>query len=210
MVEALAQPTEAPDLAQSSSTLRQRKPTSRDAKTVDSIGQATLEDDLTGDKEHSEDVTWGKTPSGVVFRVPQTHSFLHTMLNTLHRSSLTRWTFLSLLAQPVFFYLLRHHPTVRSTFFLLYFAFWRGTYDWGFAWALRRQSEERWIVKLLKRRGWLDVNSDQGGEKGREWAIWWKRELGMKMGEGYDWENVPPEFNAWLIFRQLVDLVLLK
>lgn len=32
----------------------------------------------------------------------------------------------------------------------------------------------------------------------------------MKMGEGYKWEDVPAEFNSWLMFRQLVDIVLLK
>jgi len=54
------------------------------------------------------------------------------------------------------------------------------------------------------------VNSESGGEDGREWARWWKRELEMKMGEGYKWEDMPAEFNSWLIFRQLVDVVLLK
>ncbi|EIW72203.1 hypothetical protein TREMEDRAFT_66761 [Tremella mesenterica DSM 1558] len=156
------------------------------------------------------EATWGKTPSGVVFRVPQTHSFLHTLLRTLHRSSLTRLTFLSLIAQPIIFYLLRSHPTIRSIFFLVYFAFWRACYDWGFAWVLRKQSEKRWIVRQLKSRGWLDVDSNSGGSSGRVWAKWWKRELEMQMGEGYKWEDVPAEFNAWLIFRQLVDVVLLN
>ena len=142
--------------------------------------------------------------------MPQTHSFLHTMIHTLHRSSLTRLTFLSLAAQPILFFLWANHPTFRSAFFLVYFAFWRGAYDFGFAWLLRKQSEKKWIVKNLKQRGWLDVNSTTGGEEGRVWAKWWKRELEMKMGEGYKWEDVPPEFNSWLIFRQLVDVVLLK
>lgn len=81
----------------------------------------------------------------------------------------------------------------------------------GFAWVLRQQSERKWVVKSLKKRGWLDTESTTaGGEEGRQWAKWWKRELEMKMGEGYKWEDVPAEFNAWLMFRQLVDVVLLK
>ncbi|KAK8853465.1 hypothetical protein IAR55_004172 [Kwoniella newhampshirensis] len=174
----------------------------RSSKNTDNIGQ--------GGDEGDEEVTWGKTPSGVVFRVPQTSSFLHTMLTTAHRSSLTRLTLVSLFAQPVLFYLLRDHHTLRSVFFLLYFAFWRGCYDWGFAWVLRKQSEKKWVVRQLKGRGWLDANSDQGGEEGRQWAKWWKGELEMKMGKGYKWEDVPAEFNAWLMFRQLVDVVLLN
>lgn len=78
---------------------------------------------------------------------------------------------------------------------------------------LRKQSEKRWIVRTLKQWGWLDVAGDNNGEsegEGKEWARWWKRELEMKMSKGYEWEKVPPEFNAWLMFRQLVDVVLLK
>lgn len=145
-----------------------------------------------------------------VFRVPQTHSFVNTLFTTLHRSSLTRWTFLSLIAQPILFYLWRNRPVLRSVFFLLYFAFWRGCYDFGFAWMLRKQSEKKWIVKSLKAWGWLDTQSTTGGEEGRAWARWWKDELEMKMGKGYKWEDCPAEFNSWLMFRQLVDIVLLK
>ncbi len=47
--------------------------------------------------------------------------------------------------------------------------------------------------------------------EGQAWARWWKRELEAKLGkEGYRWDQVPPEFNAWLMFRQLVDVILLK
>lgn len=145
-----------------------------------------------------------------VFRVPQTHSFVHTLLTTFTRSSLTRWTVISLFAQPTVFFLLAGHPTLRSALFLVYFAFWRAAYDFGFAWILRKQSESKYIVRRLRELGWLDVNSESGGEDGQAWARWWKRELEMKMGEGYTWESVPQEYNSWLIFRQLVDVVLCK
>ena len=157
---------------------------------------------------------WRGTPitdsRDTVFRVPQTHSFVHTLLHTFTRSSLTRWTTFSLVAQPVVFFLLSGYPTLRSALFLIYFAFWRSAYDFGFAWILRQQSERKWVVRSLRELGWLDVNSESGGEEGRAWARWWKRELEMKMGEGYTWESVPAEYNSWLIFRQLVDIVLLN
>ncbi|OWT38448.1 phosphatidylethanolamine N-methyltransferase [Cryptococcus neoformans Bt1] len=192
----------------SQSTLRQRKTLPHNpTESISSVGDEKSAD--TEDKSQDQ-VTWGKTSTGAVFRVPNTHSFVHTLLTTTHRSSLTRLTLFSLVAQPLLFYLLRNHCTLRSAFFLLYFAFWRGCYDWGFAWVLRKQSEKKWVVKLLRNWGWLDINSEQGGEQGRAWAKWWKRELEMKMDDGYKWENVPQEFNAWLMFRQLVDVVLLN
>ncbi|OCF30914.1 phosphatidylethanolamine N-methyltransferase [Kwoniella heveanensis BCC8398] len=192
------------------STIRQRKVQAQAENHHADNAPSTENDDEKNTTDKEEEVNWGKTPSGEVFRVPATHSFLHTMLTTTHRSSLTRATLFSLLAQPLLFYLLRNHNTIRSAFFLLYFAFWRGAYDWGFAWVLRKQSEKKWVVRLLKNRGWLDTDSDVGGEEGKAWARWWKRELEMKMGEGYRWEDVPDEFNAWLMFRQLVDVVLLN
>lgn len=202
-----------------STTMRQRKRPNVDYTADDEGG----EDDQGKDKA---EVTWGKTPSGVgefrsihrefpqltrpVFRVPQTHSWVTTMLNTFHRSSLTRWTAFSLFSQPLVFFLLRNWPMTRSALFLIYFAFWRSAYDFGFAWLLRRQSEEKYIVRTLREWGWLDVNSESGGEEGREWAKWWKTELEMKMGDGYSWDALPAEYNSWLIFRQLVDIVLLN
>nr|KIR88564.1 phosphatidylethanolamine N-methyltransferase [Cryptococcus tetragattii IND107] len=192
----------------SQSTLRLRKTLPHNnTESISSVGDEKSAD--TEDKSQDQ-VTWGKTSTGAVFRVPNTHSFVHTLLTTTHRSSLTRLTLFSLVAQPVLFHLLRNHRLLRSVFFLLYFAFWRGCYDWGFAWVLRKQSEKKWVVKLLRNWGWLDVNSEQGGEQGRAWAKWWKRELEMKMDDGYKWESAPQEFNAWLMFRQLVDVVLLN
>lgn len=96
--------------------------------------------------------------------------------------------------------------------------FWRGAYDFGFAWILRQQSERRYVVRLLREWGWLQGSGSAlglrekaaGGEKAKEWSVWWKRELEMKMGQGYKWEESPAEFNSWLMFRQLVDIVLLK
>lgn len=202
--------------------LRHRKP-----QTSPTLAQAFKTTAAESAKSETEP-TYGKTPSGILFRVPSTTSFVTTLLTTFHRSSLTRWTFFSLVAQPILFFLLSNHRILRSTFFLLYFVCWRGSYDFGFAWLLRKQSEKRYIVRWLRQKGWLQGSGenlpdakqdDKSGvgpkarkemEEGKEWAKWWKRELEMKMNEGYKWEDCPEEFNSWLMFRQLVDIVLLK
>ncbi|KAK6909186.1 hypothetical protein I203_103203 [Kwoniella mangroviensis CBS 8507] len=191
------------------STLRQRKAQASETTSSVSVGDEKSSVDDSKDKE-GEEINWGKTSSGEVFRAPNTHSFLHTLIYTTHKSTITRLTLFSLLFQPFLFYLLRNHSTTRSIFFLVYFAFWRGSYDFGFAWLLRKQSEKKYILRWLKQKGWLDLNSDVGGEEGRQWAKWWKSELQLKMDDSYRWEDVPQEFNAWLMFRQLVDVVLLN
>ncbi|WVW86442.1 hypothetical protein I302_108490 [Kwoniella bestiolae CBS 10118] len=191
-------------------TLRQRKVQvqAQASESISSVGDE--KSSSTDDIKEKEEVNWGKTSTGEIFKVPNTHSFLHTLIYTTHKSSITRLTLFSLLFQPFLFYLLRNHSTLRSVFFLVYFAFWRGAYDFGFAWLLRKQSEKKYILRWLKLQGWLDLNSDVKGNEGREWAKWWKRELELKMDDSYKWEDVPQEFNAWLMFRQLVDVVLLN
>jgi phosphatidylethanolamine N-methyltransferase len=140
---------------------------------------------------------------------------LHTLLTTLTTSHLTRVTLASLLLQPAIYYLLSSFPTLRSAFFMFYFAFWRGAYDFGFGWMLRKQSERKWIVRTLRRWGWLQLGSTAAEPAGKYytqpgWSAWWKRELEAKLGPDYSWDAVPQEFNAWIMFRQLVDVVLLK
>lgn len=145
----------------------------------------------------------------LVFKVPPTHSFVHTLSHTIFTSHLTILTLLSFAFQIwAFIYL----PSwAKSPFFLLYFAFWRAGYDAGLGWVLRKQSEKKWIVKQLRKREWLERSSVGGGEIKNPWANWWKKELEAKMGhEGYRWNAVPEEFNAWLMFRQVVDVILLK
>jgi hypothetical protein len=139
---------------------------------------------------------------GTVFKVPITHSFVHTLSHTLFTSQLTQLTLLTLALQfAIFWYLPR---SISGPFFLLYFAFWRAAYDAGLGWVLRKQSEKKWIVRKLRSYGWL-------AKDGTGTAGWWKKELEAKLGnEGYRWNEVPQEFNSWLIFRQLVDIILLK
>lgn len=81
-------------------------------------------------------------------------------------------------------------------------------YNLGLGVVLTKQSQSRWIVKEVLRRGWLDLN------KNPRVAGWWKRELESKVGDkdvsGFDWETTPVDFTVWLLFRQVVDVILLK
>ncbi|KAJ9094313.1 hypothetical protein QFC19_007998 [Naganishia cerealis] len=162
------------------------------------------------DKDGKAQQVYGKTPDGTVFTVPPTHSFVHTLSHTIFTSHLTILTLLTFAFQfGAFIYL---PPWARSPFFFLYFAFWRAAYDAGLGWVLRKQSEKKWIVKQLRKWGWLErAKEGVNGDIKNPWASWWKKELETKMGhEGYRWDQVPEEFNAWLMFRQVVDIILLN
>ncbi|KAJ9101624.1 hypothetical protein QFC20_005153, partial [Naganishia adeliensis] len=120
----------------------------RTAATDKSHDQSKLENvpstnvSLNGDaaNDKTEKQVYGKTPDGTVFKVPPTHSFVHTLSHTIFTSHLTILTLLSFAFQIwAFIYL----PSwAKSPFFLLYFAFWRAGYDAGLGWVLRKQSEK--------------------------------------------------------------------
>ena len=88
---------------------------------------------------------------------------------------------------------------------------------------LTKQSKKKWIVREVQRLGWLD-------EK-RKPAVrnWVRKQLADKMGKDYSFDvslsfritsnvttfnfekkDLPLEYNTWLLFRQAVDVILVK
>lgn len=79
----------------------------------------------------------------------------------------------------LFFILPRFYARI---FFFMYFAFWRAAYDVGLGWVLTKQSKKKWIVKEVKRLGWLD-------ETRRPLVRNWIRaQLAGKMGKDYSFD----------------------
>lgn len=118
------------------------------------------------------------------------------------KTALDILTIVSLVLQIVLFFTLRGN--VRRGFFVVYFAFWRGAYNGGLGYILKAQSEREWIVKTVKRQGWLDAKRRP---KVYDWA---KHHLVMKMDKDYDFDALPLEYNVWLLFRSIVDVILLN
>lgn len=157
----------------------------------------------------------------VVFRVPTTHDVLTALFHPAYPKSHLDLLNLGLLGlQLVLFFVLPRY--IARPFFLVYFAFWRAAYDLGLGWVLTKQSKRKWIVREVQRLGWLD-------EKRRP-AVrnWVRQQLAGKMGKDYSFDvrpasspshahlspcalqELPLEYNTWLLFRQLVDIILLK
>ncbi|KAI9452303.1 phosphatidylethanolamine N-methyltransferase [Lactarius psammicola] len=150
-----------------------------------------------------DQIVWGKTPSGQVFRVPTTHDVITALFHPSYPKSHIDILNLALLAlQLAFFYALPSTP--RKVFFFLYFAFWRAAYDAGLGYVLTKQSKRRWIVRTVQRLGWLDEN------RRPEVRAWIRRQLVGKMGKDYSFDELPLEYNTWLLFRQAVDIILIN
>ncbi|KAJ4480883.1 phospholipid methyltransferase-domain-containing protein [Lentinula aciculospora] len=154
------------------------------------------------DNRIKREVVWGKTPGGEVFRVPTTHDVL-TLFNPAYPKSHFDILSLTLLGSQILLYFIfpRH---VSQIFFLLYFAFWRAAYDAGLGWVLTKQSKRKWIEKQVQKFGWLDE------KRRREVRNWIRAQLAGKMGKDYSFDELPMEYNTWLLFRQAVDIILLN
>jgi phosphatidylethanolamine N-methyltransferase len=156
-----------------------------------------------------------------VFRVPTTNDVLTTLLDPRSPKSHLDLLNLGLLGfQLVLYFALPRH--VSQVFFFLYFAFWRAAYDAGLGWVLTKQSKKKWIVKEVQNRGWLNAESRPAV---RDWI---RKQLQSKMGKDYSFDvsfccvragnpahvsifqDLPLEYNTWLLFRQLVDVILIK
>ncbi|KAI9463938.1 phosphatidylethanolamine N-methyltransferase [Russula earlei] len=177
--------------------LRQRIPHHRDEK-ISASQQVESNDDSPPDT-----MVWGKTPTGQVFLVPTTHDVITALFSPSYPKSHIDMLNLCLLAFQLFLYFtLPRAP--RRLFFFLYFAFWRAAYDAGLGYVLTKQSKHRWIVRTVHRLGWLD--------KKRRPAVraWIRRQLVGKMGKDYSFDELPLEYNTWLLFRQAVDIILIN
>ncbi|KAI0339118.1 phosphatidylethanolamine N-methyltransferase [Trametopsis cervina] len=164
--------------------------------------QASQSDAPVEDIPQREDVVWGKTPGGEVFRVPTTHDVL-TLFDPRYPKSHIDLLNLGLLGFQIVLFLLVPRSFSR-VFFMFYFAFWRAAYDAGLGWVLTKQSKKKWIVKEVQRFGWLDET--------RRPAVrdWIRKQLAGKMGKDYSFDDLPLEYNTWLLFRQAVDIILLN
>lgn len=89
-------------------------------------------------------------------------------------------------------------------FFLLYFSFWRASYNAGLGWILKQQSEKGWIIRHVKQHGWMDANRRPRVHN------WIKQQLVTKMDVDYVFDAMPLDYNVWLMFRSIVDVILLN
>jgi len=155
-----------------------------------------------------------------VFKVPTTHDVLTALFHPSYPKSHFDLLNLALLSlQILLFFCLPRGAS--KLFFFCYFVLWRGAYDAGLGWVLTKQSKRKWIVREVQRRGWLD---QEKRPLVREWV---KNQLAGKMGKDYSFDvrlptpvdhlhhskkhqDLPLEYNTWLLFRQVVDVILLK
>ncbi|KAI9800281.1 MAG: phosphatidylethanolamine N-methyltransferase [Piccolia ochrophora] len=151
--------------------------------------------------------TIGRTPDGTVFTVPQTHDMVSQLLSPSQPKNLSDLFVLFILfLHIVTLYLLP--AAQRKIVFACIFLFWRACYNAGIGYVLHIQSHHCSLVTWAKR-STLFENPASG--KNRHPILYHiiKRELETKIPKDYKFDEAPIEYNAWLVFRRGVDLILM-
>ncbi|KAG0246436.1 phosphatidylethanolamine N-methyltransferase [Mortierella sp. GBA43] len=225
--------------AASATTLDAHSLGAHDASKRDSSESASSDRPLTESQKQSlareqEEAAFGKTSNGTgkscIFSVPATKDMLSEVFDMSKKKSAFDVVTLAVMGfQILLFFILPTH--IKRWFFLVIFMFWRAGYNAGLGYLLKLQSERRALVAWAKEKGIFDK------ERGGSWYNWVKRELTCKMGADYDFDAsrsclesclsvdpvdpvdpvdhkakgaVPIEYNTWLLYRQLVDLILMN
>ncbi|KAJ3154184.1 phosphatidylethanolamine N-methyltransferase [Geranomyces michiganensis] len=150
--------------------------------------------------------TVGRVPDGTVFSVPETHDLIQTLFSPNEPKTLPEWITLGLMGLTLFLFFATNTP---RQVFLAMFIFWRCMYNIGLGVLLNAQSKDRKLVRLAKKFGF-----GPAPQKPRaQWVQFLISQVTRKMsknGVAYDYESMPIEFNTWILYRGLVDIILVN
>lgn len=93
--------------------------------------------------------------------------------------------------------------SLRKGLFLVLFAFWRASYNIGIGLILHNQSKHNMLVNMANKYSLFDSTTNSRTYR------FVKRQLTDKMGKDYVFDASPIEYQTWLLFRRVVDLVLM-
>ncbi|KKA26476.1 hypothetical protein TD95_003739 [Thielaviopsis punctulata] len=151
--------------------------------------------------------TYGRTPDGTVFTVPTTHDMVSQLLDPRQPKNLSDLIVIGILVLHIIAAFTLPESLKRPVFALT-FIFWRASYNIGIGVLLTIQSRYRRLVTFARR--WRLFENPENGNQPRPWLYkLLKHELEAKIPEDYKFEDAPIEYNTWLVFRRVVDLILM-
>ncbi|KAI5301629.1 phosphatidylethanolamine N-methyltransferase [Ascosphaera pollenicola] len=216
--------TSAPNWGQTSSGLRDRKPKALTDSTMPTDEASASDEVKTSKVEYNESKeaaevstvqskqneplkTYGRTPDGTTFLVPRTHDMVTQLLSPKDPKNFFDLAVLAILTLHIL--LLKSLPqTWRVPVFAVVFLFWRAAYNIGIGWLLHNQSNHGRLVLWAKKYK-LFVNPATGENPRPRLYRFIERELETKIPEDYRLAEAPLEYNTWLVFRRVVDLILM-
>jgi phosphatidylethanolamine N-methyltransferase len=166
-----------------------------------------LEPELEDVSPGTPDKVYGRTPSGTVFTVPETHDMVSELLSPSKPKNASDLIVITILALHIslLFWL---PQSWRVPICGILFLFWRSAYNAGIGVLLQAQSADRRLVWWAKNSMIFEPPST-GKNPHPILYKWIKSELETKIPNNYKVEEAPIEYNTWLLFRRLVDLILM-
>jgi len=170
--------------------------------------QKVLEWNDQEDKDHHNNKrTYGRTPNGTVFIVPRTHDMVSQLLSPSQPKNLSDLAVLAVLASLILtFYLLP--KSARIPVFATIFLLWRAAYNAGIGWLLDGQSKHNRLV-LWAKNSHIFEKPESGKNPHPAIYTLLEQEMETKIPADYKFEEAPLEYNTWLVFRRVVDLILM-
>ncbi|KAI9713170.1 MAG: phosphatidylethanolamine N-methyltransferase [Bogoriella megaspora] len=160
------------------------------------------------DKALNQKRTYGRTPGGVVFTVPETKDMVSTLFSPKESKKVTDIVVIASLAGLIVLFLLLPQ-SFRIPFFGVIFLFWRAAYNGGIGLLLYAQSNDKRLTKWAKKSGIFEDPST--GKNSQAWLYpILKRDFETQIPRDYKFEDAPLEYNTWLLFRCVVDLILMS
>jgi len=131
---------------------------------------------------------------GVEFNVPETYDCIETLLTP------KKWTEIPVMIQLglIIFYIFLLTTNTPKWFYMVSYIFWRLAYNVGLGYILHVQSNGQRFSKAFTK--W--VNSSP------ECLKLFENNVSTKEGKAYKLKDYPTEFNSWIAYRVIVDLVL--
>lgn len=99
-------------------------------------------------------------------------------------------------------------PSLRIRVYAGVFLFWRACYNLGIGYLLHLQSTH-WRLVAWAKRSKIFVNPKTGDNPHPILFHILKHEMETKIPKDYKFEDAPVEYNTWLVFRRVVDLILM-
>ena len=169
------------------------------------LGLNALEE--AADKKETDRKTYGRTPDGIVFTVPYTHDMVTQLLSPSEPKNVSDILVLVVLALHILLLYILPKP-LRILVFAAVFLFWRAGYNVGIGYLLHVQSHQKRLVRWASKSG-IFINPQTGDNFHPRLYEFIKRELETKIPKDYKFEDAPIEYNTWLVFRRIVDLILM-
>ena len=149
----------------------------------------------------------GKADFPAVFVVPETHDMVSQLLSPYQPKNISDLIVVAVLGIHILtLYFLP--STWRVPVFAVIYLLWRTAYNVGIGYLLHVQSNHTRIVSWAKKsKVFVDPKTGQNPYPG--FYKFMKREFETKIPKDYSFEHAPIEYNAWMLFRRVVDLILM-